>query len=81
MKKKIVIIGTVCVMTVIGVGLLKSLSLADSGNIMSEGIFTLQDGSDMTIDAEDFQYLQSEIGSLFGELPRRNSVSSNELED
>ncbi len=80
MKKKIVIIGAVCAMTVIGVGLPKIISLADSG-IMSKGTFMLQDGSEVAIYQEDFNYLQDEINDLFQELPYRISDDSNELED
>lgn len=80
MKKKIVIIGAVCVMTVIGVSLPKIISLADSG-IMSKGTFTLQDGSEVAIYQEDFNYLQDEIDDLFQELPYRINDDSNELED
>lgn len=79
MKKKIVI-GAVCAMTVIGVGLPKIISLADSG-IMSKGTFMLQDGSEVAIYQEDFNYLQDEINDLFQELPYRISDDSNELED
>ena len=80
MKKKIVIIGAVCAMTVIGVGLPKIISLADSG-IMSKGTFMLHDGSEVAIYQEDFNYLQDEINDLFQELPYRISDDSNELED
>ena len=41
----------------------------------------LQDGSEVAIYQEDFNYLQDEINDLFQELPYRINDDSNELED